>query len=183
MTWLYIFLLALGLPVHAAGQTVPCGTSAAEALTLEGPPEYLNGPRAVVASSVRGAGDKRTIVLSKIRYEGSTGQPAIRSFISKQGKWLPTRPFIPLESRHSIELLTVARSRSHPNKAYTVRHTTLLRSDDGGRSWKPVAVKVNGLPLPEFVATVSGSRPAKVEIKIAAIDPSNSDTLFASFVG
>jgi len=166
-----------------SGQTVPCGTSAGEKLTLEAPPEYLNWPRAAVASSVRGAGGKRTIVVSKIRYEEGADQPSIRSFVLKEGKWLPTRPFIPLESRHSIELMTLVRSRAHPNKAYTVRNTTLLKSDDGGRRWKRVAVNVNGLPLPQFVATVSGSPPAKVEIEIAAIDPSNSDTIFASFVG
>jgi hypothetical protein len=88
-----------------------------------------------------------------------------------------------METRHSIELLTLVRSRSKPDVVYKVRNRVLMRSSDGGSNWKAVTIKVNGLPLSQFVRNVSGITPAVVDTMIAAIHPSNPNILFASFVG
>ena len=150
---------------------------------LEAPPEYLNGPRTAIASSLRGEGIHRAVVVSQVRYRAHKGTLSIRSFALKQGKWLLTKPFIPMESRHSVEPMTLVRSRSNPNVVYSVRRNVLMRSSDGGSTWKEVTLRVNGLLLSQFVRTVSGIAPAEVDTKIAAIHPTNPSIVFASFVG
>ncbi len=167
------------------GQAIPCGTSPTEKLILSGPPEYLNGVRTAIASSLRGKGIHREVEVSQIRYEVKHDLPTIKSFLLKGNRksWVPTKPFIPLENRHSIELMTLVRSRYKPDVVYKVRSNVLMRSSDGGNNWKAVTIKVNGLPLSQFVRSVSDRTPAVVDTKIAAVHPSNPNILFASFIG